>query len=64
MKIYYIKNTIDEYRTTIRGYFTSLTKAKEALKDCCDWYRSYGTGRIYAIEANNLHALPELVYEN
>lgn len=64
MKIYYIENTINEFNSRINGYFTSLPKAKEALKDCCDWYRSKGTGKIYAIETNKLGAFPVLVYEN
>ena len=64
MKIYYILNTTNEYCTHITGYFSSLDKAKEALKQCCDWYRSYGTGRIYEIELDSLSSIPKLVYKN
>ena len=63
MKIYYILNTINEWDTTINGYFSSLDKAKEALKKCCDWYRSDGTGRIYEIELDSLSSIPKLVYK-
>ena len=64
MKVYYILNTTGEYNTSIKGYFSSLDKAKEALKQCCDWYRSYGTGRIYEIELDSLSSMPKLVYRN
>lgn len=64
MLIYYIQNTINERGdTTINGYFSSLKKAKEELKNCCDWYRSYGTGKIYTVELNSKD-YPELVFEN
>lgn len=63
MKIYFIKNTINEYDTTIRGYFSSLDNAKEALKKCEDWWRSKGTGRIYEVELDTLNSYPKLVYE-
>lgn len=62
-KIYYIENTVDEHNTQINGYFRTLDEAKEGLKDCCDWYRPKGTGRIYMV-AFGLHSKPELVYEN
>jgi hypothetical protein len=45
--IYFIENTVDEWHTRIAGYFLSLEEAKEALKECSDWYRSKGTGTIY-----------------
>ena len=61
-EIFYIENSISERNSCIRGYFSNLDDAKEALKDCNDWYRSKGTGRIYRIEFG-LHALPVLVYE-
>ena len=63
MKIYYILNTVSEHSTTINGYFSSLEKAKDALESCCDWYRSYGTGRIYEVELNTKN-YPKLVYKN
>lgn len=59
--VYFIKNTIDEWNDRIIGYYSSLEKAQEALKDCCDWYRSKGTGRIYRAPLNNSEATPELV---
>lgn len=61
-KIYYIENTIDEYHSIIVGYFATFDEAKDALKDCCDWYRPNGTGRIYEIEFG-LDKQPKLVFE-
>lgn len=45
--VYFIKNTVDEWNTIITGYFRTFDEAKEALKECSDWYRPKGTGRIY-----------------
>lgn len=45
--IYYIENTVNECRSDIKGYFESLEEAKEALKECSDWYCPKGTGCIY-----------------
>lgn len=42
-----IENSIDEYRWTETGLYTTLDRAKEALKNKSDWYSSRGTGRIY-----------------
>lgn len=65
MYIYYIQNTTNEYgNTTIRGYFSSLKKAKEHLKYCYDWYREHGTGKIFKIAIDVPYSLPCLVYEN
>lgn len=61
--IFYIENTVDEYRTAISGYFTSLDDAKDALKDCADWWRPNGTGRIYFREFG-LNKNRVLVYES
>ncbi len=44
---YYIKNSIDEFRSEPSVYAETLEKAKEAIKYCADWYLSNGTGRIY-----------------
>ena len=44
--IYYIENTVNEWNTAIVGYFETLEEAKEALKECNDWYRPNGTGTI------------------
>lgn len=62
MEIYYIVNTINERDTQVSGYFTSLEDAKETLKECNDWYRDHGTGRIYKIHTG-LGRRPELVFE-
>ncbi len=62
-KIYYIENTIDEWHTDIQGYFHTLDDAKEALKDCADWCRPKGTGKIYSIKFG-LDQNPKLEYEN
>lgn len=62
MEIYYIENSINERHTTVSGYFMSLDEAKEALKQCSDWYRDYGTGRIYKIHTG-LNRRPELIFE-
>lgn len=45
--IFFIMNTVDEWHSAIKGYFKTFDEAKEALKDCCDWFRDYGTGIIY-----------------
>ena len=45
--IYYIENTVSEWHSGIAGYFKSLEEAKEALKECNDWWRPKGTGTIY-----------------
>lgn len=45
--IYFIKNTIDEYHSSISGYFPTEDEARDALKDCADWFRPHGTGTIY-----------------
>lgn len=47
--IYIIENTINEYGSSEQGYFLSLGDAVDAIKKCCDWYRSNGTGKIYRI---------------
>ena len=61
--IYYIQNIVDERRVIIRGYFKSLEEAKEALKDCSDWFCPKGTGRIY-FKKFGLNQNSQLVYEN
>ena len=47
--IYIIENTVNEYGSSEQGYFLSLGDAVDAIKQCCDWYRSNGTGKIYRI---------------
>lgn len=61
MELFYIKNTIDERSSQISGYFSTLEKALEALKDCCDWYRSNGTGEIYKINVDELNPKPVFI---
>ncbi|MGN0004567.1 MAG: hypothetical protein ACI37Z_01120 [Candidatus Gastranaerophilaceae bacterium] len=64
MKIFYILNTTGERSRQISGYFSTLEKAKQALKACSDWYRENGTGKIYSINIDELEPVPELIYEN
>ena len=59
---YYIENTCDEWHTFVSGYFETLEAAKEALKECNDWWRPNGTGRIYYQEFG-LNKRPEQVYQ-
>lgn len=61
-KIYYIQNTVNEWNFVISGYFDSLDDAIDALKQCSDWYRPNGTGRIYSIRFG-LGQTPVLEYE-
>ena len=44
---FYISNTVDEWHSQTSGTFPTYDEAKEALKECADWYCSKGTGRIY-----------------
>ena len=44
---YYIKNTVDEYRSEPSVYTETLEEAKEAIKYCGDWYCPMGTGKIF-----------------
>lgn len=60
--IYYIENTVDERSSRISGYFESLDEAKEALKECSDWFCSKGTGCIY-FKKFGLKQERQLVYE-
>lgn len=62
-KIYYIENTVNEFHRVIVGYYSTLKKAKEALKDCCNWYRPKGTGYIYEVELDT-DSTPKLVYKS
>lgn len=62
-KIYYIQNTVDERYSKIRGYFSTLEKAKEELKECSDWFSPKGTGKIYSINLDVLNDEPKLEYK-
>lgn len=61
-KLYYIENTVSEINSCVRGYFSSFEDAKECLKDCCDWYREKGTGKIYEVKFG-LNEKPKLIYK-
>lgn len=60
--IYFIENTINEIATTVKGYFSTLDDAKEALKECNNWFRPKGTGNIYFREFG-LNKPNKLVYK-
>ena len=60
--VYFIKNSVNEWSSSISGYFPTLEAAKEGLKKCSDWYRSPGTGSIYFTEFGT-NAAPTLVYK-
>lgn len=59
-KIYYIKCTTSETRSSIEGYFETLEDAKEALKSCSNWCCPKNTGKIYSQELG-LNGKTELV---
>lgn len=61
--VYYIENTYNEFSSYISGYFKTEAEAKEALKECEDWYRPKGTGRIY-FQPFGLDKRRKKVYEN
>lgn len=61
--IYYIENTINEFGSIITGYFSTIEDAKEALKECSDWFKPKGTGEIYFKEFG-LNKPSKLVYKN
>lgn len=44
--VYYIENTIDEYRTKITCFCKTLDDARNCIKECSDWFRPKGTGTI------------------
>ena len=43
---FFISNTVGEWQSQITGTFPNYDEAKEALKECADWYCSKGTGTI------------------
>jgi len=61
--IYMIENTVDELHTKISGYFPTEDEALDALKECEDWFRPKGTGRIYFREFG-LNKTRRLVFSN
>ena len=62
-KIYYIENTIDEFNTSVSGYFPTYDEAFEALKECYNWWQEKGTGRIYEA-VMGLHGKRTCVYDS
>lgn len=50
MTYYEIVNTVSEHNSRVISRWKTLELAKEALKDCADWYRSKGTGRIVEVK--------------
>lgn len=48
--IYIIENSTSEWSRSDQGYYLSIGDAVDGIKNCCDWYRSDGTGRIYRVE--------------
>ena len=45
--VYFIENTVDERMSRITGFFETEEEAREALKECSDWFCPKGTGTIY-----------------
>lgn len=62
-KIYFILNTIDEFNTSVSGYFPTYEKAYEALKECYNWWQEKGTGEIWEAELG-LHGKRTKVYDS
>ena len=62
MKIYYIYTTDNEWRGSIKGYYSSLEKAKEAICHHSNWWRPKGTGEIYELTLDTNEK--RLVYAN
>lgn len=64
-ELYYIENDVNERGSCrISGYFSTFDKAQEALKSCCDWYCSKGTGKIYRVDMDTLDPNDVLVCTN
>lgn len=62
-KIYLIENTVDERSTKVSGYFKTYDEAYEVLKECADWWREKGTGKIWEVSFG-LHAQRKKVYDS
>lgn len=45
--VFYIENTINEFSTSITGYFGTFDDAVTALENCSDWFKPSGTGTIW-----------------
>ena len=61
--IYIIENSVSEWGREYQGYYLSLGDAVDEIKNCCDWYRSNGTGRIYRV-APGTRKPRQLVWQN
>ena len=61
--IYFIENTIDERRSRISCYCKTEKEAREAIKECSDWFRQKGTGIIWYQEFG-LGKTPKKIYAN
>lgn len=61
--IYYIENSVDEWRTKISGYFQTEEEALEALKECSDWFMPKGTG-IIRFKEFGLNKTSKKIYAN
>jgi hypothetical protein len=59
--IYYIENSVDERTSRISGYFQTEEEAREALKECSDWFMPKGTGTIWFKEFG-LNKTSEKIY--
>ena len=68
-RYYEIHNTISESRSTVTGRYATKSAAMEALKNCCDWYRPKGTGKIYEVNCyvdydHKVTIETKLIFEN
>ena len=48
--IWYIENSIDEYRSKSSSYYPTLMECVEGLQESCDWWCLKGTGTIWFAE--------------
>lgn len=60
--IFFIKNTVSERESEISGIFPDYWSARKGLAECHDWYRDYGTGRIWAVQPG-VGNVPRLIAE-
>lgn len=55
--VWYIENSIDEYRSSPTSYYPTLKEAVEGLAESSDWWGLNGTGTICFAE----ESLPEKI---
>ena len=48
--VWYIQNTIDEYRSIPSSYYPTLMACVEGLQESSDWFCPKGTGTICFVE--------------